>query len=130
MAKFNNKGFIIELEDNEVFVFGSNLNGNHAGGSAKQAYEDFGAIFGNGDGIQGIGHDFKSYAFPTLDTEMKKLPTENIKQSFDNLIKVANWCSEKIFYLTPVGQGIAGFTKEEIESVMPKLPKNIIKINW
>lgn len=121
---------INELKENEVFVFGSNLNGNHLGGAAKTAYERFGAIWGNGNGIQGIGHDFKSYAFPTLDTEMKKLPLDNIKQSFKNLIKVANWCPEKTFYLTPVGQGIAGFSKEEIESVMPELPKNIIKINW
>lgn len=121
---------INELKENEVFVFGSNLNGNHLGGAAKTAYERFGAIWGNGNGIQGIGHDFKSYAFPTLDTEMKKLPLENIKQSFENLIKVANLCSEKTFYLTPVGQGIAGFSKEEIESVMPELPKNIIKILW
>lgn len=121
---------INELKENEVFVFGSNLNGNHLGGAAQTAYERFGGIWGNGNGIQGIGHDFKSYAFPTLDTEMKKLPLENIKQSFENLIKVANWCPEKTFYLTPVGQGIAGFIKEEIESVMPELPKNIIKINW
>jgi len=121
---------INELKENEVFVFGSNLNGNHLGGAAKTAYERFGAIWGNGNGIQGIGHDFKSYAFPTLDTEMKKLPLDNIKQSFENLIKVANWCPEKTFYLTPVGQGIAGFSKEEIESVMPELPKNIIRINW
>ena len=121
---------INELKENEVFVFGSNLNGNHLGGAAKTAYEIFGAIWGNGNGIQGIGHDFKSYAFPTLDTEMKKLPLDNIKQSFENLIKVANWCPEKTFYLTPVGQRIAGFSKEEIESVMPELPKNIIKINW
>lgn len=121
---------INELKENEVFVFGSNLNGNHLGGAAKTAYERFGAIWGNGNGIQGIGHDFKSYAFPTLDTEMKKLPLDNIKQSFENLIKIANWCPEKTFYLTPVGQGIAGFSKEEIESVMPELPKNIIRINW
>lgn len=121
---------INELKENEVFVFGSNLNGNHLGGAAKTAYERFGAIWGNGNGIQGVGHDFKSYAFPTLDTEMKKLPLDNIKQSFENLIKIANWCPEKTFYLTPVGQGIAGFSKEEIESVMPELPKNIIKINW
>jgi len=130
MAKFDEKGFITELEDNEVIIFGSNLNGEHIGGSARQAYEDFGAIWGNGNGIQGMGHDFKSYAFPTLDTQMQKLPLENIKQSFENLIKVANWCPEKTFYLTPVGQGISGFTKKEIESVMPKLPKNIIKVNW
>lgn len=129
MAKLK-KGFIIELDDDEVIIFGSNLNGNHAGGAAKQAYEQFDAIWGNGKGIQGVGHNFKSYAFPTLGFEMEKLSLKRIETEFEDLVKVANWCPEKIFYLTPIGQGIAGFTKEEIESVMTELPKNIIKIGW
>ena len=121
---------ITELKPNQVFVFGSNLNGHHLGGAAKLSYEKFGAIWGNGNGIQGIGHNFQSYAFPTLDTQMKKLPLDSIKQSFENLIKVAEWCPDKEFLLTPIGQGIAGFSKEEIESILPILPKNIIKVNW
>lgn len=38
---------ITELKQNQIFVFGSNLNGNHAGGAAKQALE-FGAVMGEG----------------------------------------------------------------------------------
>lgn len=34
---------IVSLEDNEIFVFGSNLNGLHGGGAARVAYQKFGA---------------------------------------------------------------------------------------
>lgn len=34
---------ISSLEDNEIFVFGSNLNGLHGGGAARAAYKKFGA---------------------------------------------------------------------------------------
>ena len=38
--------FITELEPNEIFVFGSNLEGMHGGGAAYIAYRMFGAIMG------------------------------------------------------------------------------------
>lgn len=41
-AKITNSK-ISKLKDNEIFVFGSNLAGNHAGGAAKLAYDKFGA---------------------------------------------------------------------------------------
>ena len=37
---------ITELKENEVFVFGSNLNGHYLGGAAKVALDKFGAIMG------------------------------------------------------------------------------------
>jgi len=37
---------ITNLEENEIFVFGSNLNGYHGGGAARIAHERFGAIWG------------------------------------------------------------------------------------
>lgn len=40
------------LNKNEIFVFGSNEAGNHAGGAARKAAKDFGAN-GNGEGLQG-----------------------------------------------------------------------------
>lgn len=119
---------ITELKDNQCFVFGSNLNGHHLGGAAKLAYEDFGAIWGNGWGSQGVGHDFKSYAIPTLGFQMEKLSLEEIKRHLDDLVMVAEWCPEKEFLLTPIGTGIAGNTLDEIKSILPKLPYNIIKI--
>ena len=44
---------ITSLKEDEVFVFGSNLAGIHGGGAAKVAYQKFGAVMGQGVGIQG-----------------------------------------------------------------------------
>lgn len=52
---------ITHLGKDEVFVFGSNLAGNHAGGAARIAHEKFGAVMGRGVGLQG-----QSYAIPTM----------------------------------------------------------------
>ena len=53
--------WITELEDNEIFVFCSNLAGAHGGGAARLAYQRFGAVWGQGVGLQG-----QSYAIPTM----------------------------------------------------------------
>ena len=39
MEKRISKDFIKELKENEIFVFGSNLEGMHGGGAARIAYE-------------------------------------------------------------------------------------------
>lgn len=52
---------IRELEVNEIFVFGSNLNGYHGGGAARLAMNKWGARWGKGVGIQG-----QTYAIPTM----------------------------------------------------------------
>ena len=54
-------GFINSLSDNEIFVFGSNLQGHHGGGAALIAYEKFGAVWNEGVGLHG-----KTYAIPTM----------------------------------------------------------------
>ena len=38
--------YIESLEENEIFVFGSNLDGYHIGGAARIAKERFGAVWG------------------------------------------------------------------------------------
>ena len=40
------------FKPNEVFVFGSNLASMHVGGAARIARMYFGAVMGNGDGMQ------------------------------------------------------------------------------
>ena len=52
---------ITSLGPNEIFVFGSNLQGMHGGGAARIAVERFDAIMGQGVGLQG-----QSYAIPTM----------------------------------------------------------------
>ena len=71
-AKFTDST-ITELKDNEIFVFGSNKAGNHAGGAAKQAIE-FGAKIGVGGGLCG-----QTYAIATLSESFDKIPLEEIQ---------------------------------------------------
>ena len=59
---------ITELKPNEIFVFGSNLAGAHGGGAARLAYNRFGAVWGQGVGLQG-----QSYAIPTMQGGVEKI---------------------------------------------------------
>lgn len=55
---------IYSLAPNEIFVFGSNALGMHHSGAARVAYNEFGAEWGNGEGLQG-----QSYSIPTMEGE-------------------------------------------------------------
>lgn len=96
--------FITALKPNEIFVFGSNLQGMHAGGAARIANEKFGAIWGQGVGMQG-----QSYAIPTMQGGV-----ETIEPYVKEFIAFAKAHSEYTFLVTPIGCGIAGFTAKEI----------------
>ena len=50
----------ITPEADTIFVFGSNPQGRHGAGSAAAAVKYFGAIYGQGEGLQG-----SAYALPT-----------------------------------------------------------------
>lgn len=111
-------GYIDSLGDNCVFVFGSNLQGLHMGGAARQAHDQFGAIWGVGVGIQG-----QSYAIPTMG-----LSLENIALYIKQFIDYATITPEKTYYVTKVGCGIAGFSQEEMGEIWSRweLPANVI----
>lgn len=95
---------INQLKPNEVFVFGSNLAGRHGGGAARAARQKFGAIMGQGVGLQG-----QSYAIPTMQGGV-----ETIRPYVDEFINFAKAHPELKFYVTRIGCGIAGFKDEEI----------------
>lgn len=95
---------ITALQPNEVFVFGSNLAGMHGGGAARVARKLFGAVMGQGVGLQG-----QSYAIPTMQGGV-----ETIKPYVDEFITFASAHPELKFYVTRIGCGIAGFTDAEI----------------
>jgi len=96
--------YIKELQPNEIFVFGSNLQGMHGGGAARTAYLKFGAVLGQGVGLQG-----QSYAIPTMQGGV-----ETIKPYVDEFIAFAREHQELTFLVTRIGCGIAGFRNEEI----------------
>lgn len=96
--------FITHLNKGEIFVFGSNLKGLHGGGAARLAYERFGAIWGQGVGLQG-----SCYGIPTMHGGV-----DAIKPYVDDFIEFAKNHTEYTFLVTKIGCGIAGFKEEEI----------------
>ena len=95
---------ITELKPKEIFVFGSNLAGAHGGGAAWLAYNRFGAIWGQGTGLQG-----QSYGIPTMQGGV-----ETIRPYVDEFISFAKTRPDLKFYVTQIGCGIAGFRVGEI----------------
>ena len=95
---------ISSLKADEVFVFGSNLDGRHGGGAARAAINKFGAIWGQGVGLQG-----QSYAIPSMQGGV-----ETIKPYVDQFIAFAQEHTELFFYVTRIGCGIAGFKDSDI----------------
>ena len=114
---------INELQPGEIFVFGSNLAGMHGGGAAYAAYRKFGAIWGQGVGLQG-----QSYAIPTMQGGV-----ETIKPDVDEFIAFAREHTELIFLVTRIGCGIAGFRDEQIAPLFEdahQLPNVVLPPNW
>ena len=117
---------ISELKPKEIFVFCSNLAGSHGGGAARLAYERFGAIWGQGVGLQG-----QSYGIPTMHGGV-----EVIKPYVDEFIEFAKQHPEYQFFVTKIGCGIAGFAIEEMAPLFQKaidveniiLPKDFVEV--
>ncbi len=96
--------WINSLEKNEIFVFGSNLQGMHGGGAARVALEQFGAVWGQGTGLQG-----QSYAIPTMHGGI-----DVIAPYVNDFITFAKEHPELKFLVTEIGCGIAGFKASEM----------------
>lgn len=94
---------IATLGENEIFVFGSNIQGSHGGGAAWYAYKQFGAEWGVGEGLTG-----RTYALPTMEGPA------SIKKAVDNFIACAKKHPELTFLVTAVGCGIAGYRPNEV----------------
>lgn len=96
--------FIVELDEDEIFVFGSNLHGFHSGGAARAAMDKFGAEWG-----VGVGRTGQTYAIPTMHGGV-----DAIKPYVDEFVEYAKAHPELRFLVTRVGCGIAGFRDEDI----------------
>lgn len=95
---------IQKLKRGEIFVFGSNINGHHAGGAAATAVKKFGAVWGNGVGIQG-----QSYAIPTMEGGV-----DYVAGYVNEFIEYAKEHPDLFFWVTKIGCGIAGFKPDEM----------------
>lgn len=117
---------ITSLGRDEIFVFGSNLQGMHGGGAARYAMQHFGAKWGQGVGLQG-----QCYAIPTMQGGV-----DTIRPYVDDFIELAREWDQTTFYVTRIGCGIAGFSDEQIAPLFDeaydlynvRLPKSFAEI--
>ena len=100
--------WIRSLKPDQIFVFGSNLKGQHGGGAAKTA-RTWGAKWG-----KGIGRSGQTYAIPTKYDYIRSLPVEEIKPFIDQFILYAKDHPELIFLVTPIGCGLANHDPSDI----------------
>ena len=104
---------IEDLRDGEIFVFGSNPQGFHSGGAASVAMARFGAVWGQGEGLQG-----KSYAIPTT------CPLEQMAEAVQRFTAFAEQHPELRFLVTRVGCGIAGHNINDVAQLF----KNCVRL--
>lgn len=108
--------------ENQIFVFGSNLAGRHGRGAALFARNHYGAVYGVGEGLTG-----KAYAIPTKDNQLKTRTLKEIEESISTFVCFAGANPDKMFLVTPIGTGLAGYTKRDIAEIFYglKLTKNV-----
>ena len=110
---------ITELEESQVFVFGSNLAGIHGAGAAKLAHDKFGAPW-----HLSFGHYHKVFAIPTKDFNIQTLPLSTIEGYVNAFIKYVNGFGENnIFLVTEIGCGLAGYKPEQLAPMFRKAIK-------
>ena len=92
------------LEADQIFVFGSNIAGNHNGSAAEYAVKKFGAVMGQAEGLQG-----QSYAIPSVGVSIAELTA-----AIERFTEFAARNAKYKFMLTAIGCGNAGYTPEQI----------------
>ena len=136
---------ITELQENEVFVFGSNTTGFHGAGAAGFACRGDArntwrqdewflaamkapigsekrvgkwAVYGVGRGFQ-VGREGKSYGIDTIKIpgQKRSTPLSDIKKQIEELNIFAKNNKQFKFLVTKIGSALAGYTVEEIRSL-------------
>ena len=122
---------ITKLEDNQVFVFGSNEGGRHGKGAAKTALK-WGAKYGQAEGLQG-----KTYGIPTVNSSISNnLSVDKIKIYVDRFVLFAKARQDLHFLVTEIGCGLAGMSHKQIAPLFKdtksieniSLPRKFIKV--
>ena len=106
---------IESLEPGEVFVFGSNASGAHGGGAARFAYDRFGAVWGQSEGLQGQSYGIDTMSGPTV-----------FEEQTARFLEFARQHPELRFLVTEVGCGIAGYTPDQVAGFFRGAPENVL----
>ena len=130
---------LITPDADTIFVFGSNPEGRHGAGAAKVARESFGAVYGQGEGLQG-----NSYALPTKDLRvtankgLRSISREQIIENIKKLYDVARSTPEKTFKVAYTNKAtevtLNGYSGQEMVEMFisaGEIPSNVqFSENW
>lgn len=121
LATLNDR--IETLTPEQIMVFGSNTEGRHGKGAARYAADNFGAVRGQAEGLQG-----QSYGLITKDLQRGGMPDEFIRNQVTKLYDTARQMPDRQFLVTPVGTGLAGRKVEEIAPLFKSqpVPENVV----
>ena len=103
-----------------IFVFGSNLRGVHGKGAALTARKKYGAVYGQGEGLQG-----RSYAIPTKDYDLRPLPLEDVNLRVLDFLHFARHHPGMKFNVTRIGCGLAGYVEDQIAPMFKGATHNV-----
>ena len=103
-----------------IFVFGSNLAGRHGKGAALAALRFHGAVYGQGEGLQG-----QSYGIPTKDHRLEALPLAAIAEAVQRFLAFARSRPDLTFEVTAIGTGLAGYKPSQIALLFRSAPTNV-----
>jgi hypothetical protein len=104
-----------------IFVFGSNLEGVHGAGSAREAREKHGAQWGIGVGPTG-----SAYAIPTKATPRGPVLTlDEIRRHVIHFKLYAEMSDMLVFDVVKIGCGLAGYTDAQIAPLFAGSPDNV-----
>ena len=124
MPKYHKDGTL--PTNGEVFVFGSNLSGNHGAGAALVARRNLGAQL-----KRGVDPTGNCYAIPTKDYYLWVMPLEDIEPYVNVFLHYAREVTEKEFFITRVGCGLAGYKDRDIAPMFATAPPNCsLPIQW
>lgn len=121
MYQYHNESMIEQLPDDQVFVFGSNLAGNHRKGAAKTALDKFGAMQGVGRGWSG-----QSFAIPTQNEHLQPMPLHQVEHYINDFKIYTQNHPKQTYFVTAVGCGSTGFPVQDIAPMFKGISDNVI----
>ena len=103
------------LQPHEIFVAGTNAQGSHGAGAAKQAFEQFGLEWGIANGLSG-----QTYAIDTMSG------FDALGRNVRQFLRVAKDTPQYTYLVTAIGCGIAGYMPEQVAPLFKNCPSNVV----
>lgn len=121
-----------EHKPGQVFVFGSNEEGQHGKGAALTAWCSHGAVTGCGEGRMG-GKGGGCYAIPTRwhngyinSKNLESLPLSVIARNVRRFLNYARENPGETFFVTAIGTNLAGYKHQQIAPLFKEAPNNCL----